>query len=134
MKKYSESQCKPLNGSLRSDSLGLRFWEGFQEDQTINKKNKFIIYKDIGVLSLHSTTPNTAHENYSTENTLYQEWQTRSMNNLSLLSLSKEDSPKIRNEAKQKKNLTKKKKKHPTKPNGKPTNQQAPGTQFKRLT
>lgn len=26
-----------------------------------------------------------------------------------------------------------KKKKHPTKPNGKPTNQQAPGTQFKRL-
>lgn len=78
-----------------------------QKDQTISKKNKSIIYQDIGVLSLHSTTCNTAHENYSTENTLYQERHTRSMNNLSLLSLPEQASPQIRNEAKQKTNLEK---------------------------
>lgn len=78
-----------------------------QKDQTISKKNKSIIYQDIGVLSLHSATSNTAHENYSTENILYQEWHTRSMNNLSLLSLPEQASPQIRNEAKQKKNLKK---------------------------
>ena len=77
----------------------------FQKDQTVSKKNKSIIYQDIGVLSLHSTTSNSAHENYSTEDILYQEWHTRSMNNLSLLSLPEQASLKIRNEAKQKQNL-----------------------------
>lgn len=87
----------------------IRAWDSgmeFQKDQSISKKNKSIIYQDIGVLSLHSTT-NTAHENYSTENIRYQEWHTRSMNNLSLLSLQEQASLKIKNEAKQKQNLKK---------------------------
>lgn len=86
----------------------IRAWDSgreLQKDQTISKKNKAIIYQDIGVLSLHSTTSNTAHENYSTENILYQERYTRFMNNLSLLSLAEQASPQIRNEAKQKKNF-----------------------------
>lgn len=51
----------------------IRAWDSereLQKDQTIRKKNKCIIYQDIGALSLHSTTSNTAHENYSTENIL----------------------------------------------------------------
>lgn len=86
----------------------IRAWDSgseLQKDQTISKKNKSIIYQDIDVLSLHSTTSNTTHENYSTENTLYQEWYTRSMNNLSLLSLPEQASLQIRNETKQKNNL-----------------------------
>jgi len=86
----------------------IRTWDSgkeLQKDQTISKKNKSIIYPDTGILSLYSTTSNTAHENYSTQNILYQEWHTRSMNNLSLLSLPEQASPQIRNEAKQKKNL-----------------------------
>lgn len=88
----------------------IRAWDSgreLQKDQTISKKNKSIIYQDIDVLSLHSTTSNTAHENYRTENILYQEWHTRSMNNLSLLSLPEQASLQIRNEAKQKNNLKK---------------------------
>lgn len=86
----------------------IRAWDSgseLQKDQTISKKNKSIIYQDIDVLSLHSTTSNTTHENYSTENILYQEWYTRSMNNLSLLSLPEQASLQIRNETKQKNNL-----------------------------
>lgn len=43
----------------------IRAWDSgreLQKDQTISKKNKSIIYQDIGILSLHSTTSNTARE------------------------------------------------------------------------
>lgn len=93
-----------MEGSLISAADSRR---ELQKDQTISKKNKSIIYQDIDILSLHSTTSNAAHENYSTENILYQEWHTRSMNNLSLLSLPEQASLQIRNEAKQKKNVKK---------------------------
>lgn len=110
----------------------IRAWDSgmeFQKDQSISKKNKSIIYQDIGVLSLRSTT-NTAHENYSTENIRYQEWHTRSMNNLSLLSLQEQASLKIKNEAKQKQNLKKTNRQTLGK---KKKKSQAPGAPFKQL-
>lgn len=72
------------SGLIRTRSLRMKA----QKDQTINKKNKSIIHWDIGILSLLSTAPSIAHENYRSENILYQRCHIRSMNNLSPLSLS----------------------------------------------